>query len=128
MAWKKFPYKPRESKYHNKKLEFEGMKFDSRKELNRWHELRILQRAGEISELRRQVSFQLIPALDWEGNALQSRKGAKEWPVYYVADFAYIDKNTDKTVVEDVKGYKTPEYVIKRKLMLERYGIVIKEI
>ena len=76
--------------------------------------------AGGITDLRRQVPFTLIP----------SQKGADgkviEYPVKYIADFVYTENG--KTVVEDVKGYKTPEYIIKRKLMLQVHGIRIKEV
>ena len=110
-------------KYRNTKTVVDGETFDSRKEANRYCELRLMERAGEISELRRQVVFTLIPAQYVDGKYA-------ERPVKYVADFVYVDRSTGKTVVEDVKSDATvtPEYVIKRKLMLYRYEIQIKQV
>ncbi len=130
MAWKNHPYKPRESKYKNRKIQFDGQQFDSQKEANRWHELRILQRAGEICELRRQVEFVLIPYQKVQNPI--THDWVKERDVKYVADFVYTDKATNLTVVEDVKGYRSGEayrlFVLKRKLMLYHFGIQVKEI
>lgn len=114
---------PTLSKYRNTKTVVDGETFDSQKEANRYCELRLMQRAGEISELRRQVVFTLIPPLYEEGKCA-------ERAVKYVADFVYVDKATGKTVVEDVKSdpTRTPDYIIKRKLLLYRYGIRIKEV
>ena len=110
-------------KYRNTKTVVDGETFDSRKEANRYCELRLMERAGEISELRRQVAFTLIPAQYVDGKYA-------ERPVKYVADFVYVDRSTGKTVVEDVKSDATvtPEYVIKRKLMLYRFEIQIKQV
>lgn len=113
--------KPKVNKYQAQKCEFKGEKFDSRKELHRWLELRLLERSGEITELKRQVKFELIPAQkDEKGKCF-------ERAVTYWADFVYKDKQ-GKTVVEDTKGMCTKDYIIKRKLMLYKYGIKIKEI
>ena len=102
------------SKYGNiKTITSDGIKHDSQKEANRWCELKLLERAGKISGLQRQVKFELIPKQDCER------------AVVYVADFMYIEDN--KLVVEDVKGKRTKEYIIKRKLMLWVHGISIKE-
>lgn len=103
------------SKYNAKKVEVGGILFDSKHEAQRWQELQILQRAGVISQLKRQVRFDLVPP---QG----SERG-----VYYVADFTYLDKS-GKFVVEDAKGFKTPEYIIKRKLMLWLHKIKIREV
>lgn len=94
--------------------------YDSKKEHSRANELKLMQRAGLISNLREQVKYVLIPAQrDTAGNLL-------EWECSYYADFVY---NTDgKTVVEDTKGVRTKEYKIKRKLMLHVHGISIVEI
>lgn len=123
--------KPKTNKYQAQKCEFNGEKFDSRKELQRWLELRLLERSGEIKDLRRQVRFELIPAQrepDTEGKRGGVIKGKViEHGVNYVADFVYKDKD-GRTVVEDTKGMRTKEYVIKRKLMLYMHGIRIKEI
>lgn len=123
--------KPKANKYQAQKCEFNGEKFDSRKELQRWLELRLLERSGEIIDLRRQVKFELIPAQrepDTYGKRGGVIKGKViEHGVNYVADFVYKDKQGN-TVVEDTKGMRTKEYVIKRKLMLYFRGIRIREI
>lgn len=94
--------------------------YDSRKEHRRANELKLMQRAGLISNLRQQVKYVLIPTQrDPAGNLLEKECS-------YYADFVY-DKD-GVSVVEDTKGFRTPEYRIKRKLMLRIHGIVIKEI
>ena len=107
-------------KYHNKKVTINGETFDSKKEAARWQELLLLQRAGKISHLNRQVTYELIPSQYIDGKCV-------ERSVKYVADFMYHDKQGN-LVVEDTKGMKTPEYIIKRKLLLSVYGIRIKEV
>ena len=125
------------NKYGARKVLFDGIAFDSKKEANRWAELRILEKAGEISDLRRQVKFVLIPAQYEESNEIYKRGENKGKPkrgklleheCSYVADFVYRVTETDRTAVEDTKGFRTKDYIIKRKLMLERYGIRIKEV
>lgn len=106
-------------KYHNIKTVINGERFDSKKEAARWQELLLLQRAGKISRLNRQVTYELIPSQYIDGKCV-------ERAVKYVADFVYHDKQGN-LVVEDTKGKKTPEYVVKRKLLLYTYGIRIKE-
>ncbi len=114
------------NKYRNKKVILDGIEFDSRKEANRWWELKMMERAGEIQALQRQVKYVLIPAqYDMTGG----KKGkCLERECAYYADFVYVDNRTMNLVVEDTKGLKTDTYVIKRKLMLEKFGIRIKEI
>ena len=110
-------YVRKPSKYHNQKTKtIDGIEHDSKKEALRWMELQMLQRAGEISDLRRQVTFELIP------------KQVGERACNYIADFVYVDNKTNRTVVEDAKGVRTDVYKIKKKLMLWRYGIRIKEV
>lgn len=104
------------SKYHNRKTIIDGIPFDSAKEGQRYLELKILQRAGKIRDLSMQVEFELIP------------KQAGERACKYKADFVYHMTDTGKMVVEDVKGKRTREYIIKRKLMLWRHGIRIVEV
>lgn len=110
------------NKYHAKKVVTPEGIFDSRKEHRRWCELRLLERAGKITKLRRQVSYSLIPA-QYE----EQYKKCLERECVYKADFVYIDTETGKEVVEDTKGVRTADYKIKRKLMLYRYGIRIRE-
>lgn len=95
--------------------------YDSRKEHNRANELKMMQRAGLISNLREQVKYELIPAQYRDGKLI-------ERACAYVADFVYFDREANSLVVEDTKGFRTKEYIIKRKLMLHVHGIVIKEI
>ena len=107
------------SKYGNRKVTVDGLTFDSAKEAKRWRELCLLERAGTISALRRQVKYKLLPS---------QRVGGKvvERPVTYIADFVYTEDG--QTVVEDAKGVRTKEYIIKRKLMLYIHGIQVKEV
>lgn len=118
-------------KYRNRKMRIDGETFDSRKEGRRWRELRLLEAAGEISGLQRQVKYVLIPAQREQGTT--GKKGGYkpgkliERECAYVADFVYQTPD-GKTVVEDTKGMRTKEYIIKRKLMLFVHGIRIKEV
>lgn len=111
-----------DTKYRNRKTELDGETFDSSKEATRWAELRLMERAGEIYELRRQVPFILIPTQRDENGKLLEKQ------VKYIADFTYRDSKTHKLVVEDTKGMRTEKYTIKRKLMLYRLGIRIVEV
>lgn len=113
------------SKYHARRTGAHA----SRKEHRRAEELRLMERAGIISELREQVRYELIPAQYGEcGTDLRGRpvRVLLERPCAYVADFVYKDCRGN-VVVEDTKGVRTREYVIKRKLMLLTHGIHIKE-
>ena len=126
-------------KYGNKKVVVDGIEFDSRKEATRYWELKLLQRAGQISGLELQKEFELIPA-QYEtyarygktGKRLQDGKRCIEKSCTYKADFAYMKDG--QLVVEDTKGYRDPasagyaKFVIKRKLLLWRYGIKIIEV
>lgn len=98
------------NKFHSRKANG----YDSKREAARAAELRLLERAGKIKDLAEQVPFEVIP------------KQAGERATRYIADFTYWQDG--HFVVEDVKGVKTPEYVIKRKLMLHVHGIRIKEV
>ena len=108
-----------ESKYHARKVEAFGKTFDSKHEADRYGELLLLQRAGRISGLECQKKFELIPAQYVNGKCV-------ERACNYLADFCYTENG--HAVVEDTKGFLTKDYVIKRKLMLYRYGIQINEI
>ena len=116
------------SKYHSKKITIDGSTFDSRKEYRRFCELSLLQRAGAITDLQRQVEFELIPA-QREPDTIGVRGGVKkgktiEHKVSYIADFTY--KENGQLVVEDTKGYPTKDFIIKRKLLLWVHGIRLK--
>lgn len=115
----------RGNKYRAKKVEADGQKFDSKAEYRRWQELKLLEAAGEIKDLRRQVEYVLIPEQREPGNGKKKGK-LLERKCAYRADFVY--EKDGETVVEDTKGVKTKDYIIKRKLMLERYGIRISEV
>lgn len=110
-------------KYHNNKTELDGILFDSKKEAERYAELKMLQDYGQIHDLMLQVPFELIPTQKDENNRVIERACT------YVADFTYIDKN-GKRIVEDVKSEatKTRLYGVKRKLMLYVHGIRITEV
>lgn len=126
-------------KYGNRKVVIDGIEFDSAKEGRRYSELKLLQRAGVITDLQLQREFELIPA-QYEtferygktGKRLQDGKRCVEKSCVYKADFTYIKDG--QLVVEDVKGYRDPQsaayakFVIKRKLMLLLHGIKIAEI
>jgi hypothetical protein len=118
------------SKYGAKKVTVNGITFDSQKEYRRFRELVLLERAGRIQDLQRQVKFVLIPA-QYEPDTIGKRGGVKrgkliERECSYIADFVYTEDG--KQVVEDTKGFRTADYIIKRKLMLKEHGIRIKEI
>ena len=122
----------RKTKYNAKKTVVEGRTVDSRKEARRYIDLKEMQKAGRISNLRRQISYELIPQYR-EPDVIGPRGGHRKGKViesacYYVADFVYTDEETGEEIVEDTKGFRTAEYRIKRKLMLDRYGIRIKEV
>lgn len=116
-------------KYHSKKVDYNGIQFDSQKECQRYCELRLLEKAGEITDLELQKKYLLIPE-QREKDTVDSKGKIKkgkliERACYYLADFVY--KEGDETVVEDTKGFRTKEYLIKRKLMLHVHGIRIRE-
>lgn len=134
MAWKNYPRRQSavgiSKKYGNKKIFADGEVFDSKKEYRRWSELILLLKAGEITSLRRQVKFVLIPAQrepDLTGPRGGIRRGKLiEREVAYIADFVYTDRDGN-TIVEDCKGMRTKDYIMKRKMMLYFLGIRIKE-
>lgn len=106
------------SKYGNRKTVVDGIKFDSKGEASRWCVLRVLERAGQISDLQRQVSFELAPPVRLGGRGRPALK--------YIADFVY--QQDDQQVVEDVKGVRTPVYNLKRHLMKSVHNIEIREV
>lgn len=120
------------TKYHSQKTIVDGIIFQSKKEGRRYFELRLMEKAGKIADLQRQVKYVLIPA-QREPDKIGARGGVIKGKLIerecaYIADFVYKDLEKGELVVEDTKGFRTPEYIIKRKLMLYQYGIRIKEI
>lgn len=121
-------------KYGNKKITVNGVTFDSKKEYARYWDLTMLERAGLITDLKRQVKFVLIPAQYEEyerfspktGKRLKNGTRVVEKECSYIADFVYTQDGAQ--VVEDTKGMRTKDYIIKRKLMLYVHGIKIQEI
>ena len=124
------------NKYKNRKTRTsDGILHDSIIESQRWCELKLLERAGKIKDLKRQVEYELIPAQyetyeRYGKNGQRLKDGVKliERKVCYVADFVYVDTETGEVIVEDTKGVKTKDYIIKRKLMLQVHKIRIKQI
>lgn len=131
------------SKYRSRKVTVGGITFDSKRESKRWCELCLLQKAGKITDLDRQVKFELIPAQTrtvvtgekYKRNNLargiragdpKTKEVCLEQACVYIADFVY--RVDGRQIVEDAKGVKTEAYKIKRKLMLWVYGIQIKEV
>lgn len=126
------------SKFGNKKIFRDGEWYDSLHEYQRYRELLLLQRAGKISDLERQVPFELIPAqYEYIPTGEFFKRGERngqekvkriclEHSVVYYADFVYTEDG--KKVVEDAKGVRTKDYIIKRKLMFYIHGIKIREI
>lgn len=111
------------SKYKNKKVLFDGIEFDSKKECNRYIDLKLLERQGLIKDLRKQVGFELQPSYKKSGKTIR--------PIYYIADFVYIDVKTGKTIIEDVKSEatKTQVYKLKKKILEYKYeNLEIKEV
>lgn len=117
-------------KYNNKKTIVDGEVFDSKKEAARYRELLLLEKAMAICDLQRQVKFVLIP-VQREADAVGPRGGIRKGKLLekecaYVADFVYWENG--RMIVEDTKGFRTADYIIKRKLMLHVHGIQIREI
>lgn len=110
----------RPHKYGAKKATVDGVNFSSKREAKRWMELRMLLEGGEIKDLRRQVKIALIGRADM----IRTPTGRA---AYYVADFIYIDNRTGLEIIEDAKGYPTPEYKLKRAILAAQ-GVQIVEV
>lgn len=106
------------TKYKNQKIVVDNMTFDSKKEAKRYQELILMQKAGIITDLKRQVPFTLVPVFSLNKNRYR--------PLIYIADFVY--KENGIKVVEDTKGFRTDVYKIKKKLMAYIHQIEIKEV
>ena len=109
----------KQSKYHNKKVEYDGHTFDSVKEKAYYIKLKLMEKADEIFDLELQKEFILIETFKLNDKTYKKMS--------YYADFVYLDKNNNVHVI-DVKGYKTKEYLLKKKLMAWKYGIEIEEV
>lgn len=107
------------AKYRNVKTVVDGITFDSKKEAERYGRLKLLQRAGRISDLKLQVEFVLFPSYIENGKVIE-----RAWK--YVADFVYTENG--RQIVEDAKGKRTAEYIGKRKAMLAIHNIRIREV
>ena len=108
----------KENKYHNTKIEYNGIKFDSIKEKNRYVGLKQLEDLGIIKDLKLQVKFELQPSYQYNGETIRA--------INYYADFTY--KEDGKLIVEDTKGFRTKEYLIKKKMLLYKYDIDFREV
>lgn len=126
-----------QAKYNNKKVCVDGILFDSKDEAKRYYELMLLEKAGKVKDVKYHEEFELIPAqyetyerYGKNGKRLKDGVRLVERSAVYTADFTYIDCETGEKVVEDVKceKTKTEAYVIRRKLMYQRYKIKIKEV
>lgn len=122
------------SKYHNKPVVHDGIKFDSKQEGNYYLYLKQLQDNGEISNLRLQVPYEIIPAV-WGERTVQLKTKTKtvkysiQRPTKYLADFVYVDTKTGKEHVVDVKGKTAPlteGFRLKWKLMQAAHGITVE--
>lgn len=102
------------NKYGARKTVVDGIRFDSKREAERWCELCIMANAGDIQSLQRQVRFEILPKTD------------KYRARYYVADFVY--RRNGQLIVEDSKGARTDIYKLKRAMFYQRYGIEIREV
>ena len=125
------------NKYGNRKVIVDGITFDSRREARRYQELKMLERCGAISDLQRQVEYELIPTQREKSTRVYTKGRKKGQPiegkiiekaVTYIADFVYKDNLTGKVVVEDAKGMRTRDYILKRKMCLYLLGIRIQEV
>jgi hypothetical protein len=125
--------KQKESKYGNQKVTVFGIEFDSKREARRYLDLKAAENAGVIHDLQMQVEFELIPAqyetferYGKKGQRLKDGQRCIEKKCSYVADFTYWQDG--ERIVEDTKGHRTKDYIIKRKLMLHVHGIRIREV
>lgn len=101
------------SKYHSKKVIVDGIEFMSKKEAERYYELKLLEMAGAIKDLKLQQQFVLQPPFKKNGKTIRA--------ITYIADFTYFDLERMRNVVEDVKGYKTDVYTLKKKMFEYKY-------
>ena len=119
-----YEYRELSRKKRNKYRNNRSDGFDSEAEAKRYETLALLQRAGKIKDIRCQVHYEIIPKQEKDGHKLRASE--------YIADFVYTDVETGREIVEDVKGYRGGEsyrlFMLKKKLMLERWGIWVNEV
>ena len=121
------------NKFGNKRVTVDGIRFDSKKEAKFYLFLREAEKKGEISDLRLQVPYELIPAI-YEDQVIHLKTKDKvvtkcvQKAVYYVADFVYTETATGIQAVVDTKGYRTEVYKLKKKMMRAFKGINIIEV
>lgn len=108
------------NKYNARKTTIDGVIFDSSREAKRWQELKLLEKSGQIKDLKRQVYFVIADSVRLSGEA--RRKPA----LRYVVDFVYMEADSRKYIHEDAKGFETPESRMKRHLMMYRHGIDVR--
>lgn len=111
---------PKKHKYSAEATTLDGIKFPSKREARRWAELQLLQRGGEVRDLQRQVKY----ALRGQDGPILTPTGKQ---AHYIADFVYVDARTGFEVVEDAKGAKTPEYLLKRAILAAQ-GVKVTEV
>jgi hypothetical protein len=109
----------KKSKYSNKKVMTDGIKFDSKKEATRFKELKVLEKAGVIKDLELQKKFELQPSFKLNGKTIRA--------IHYIADFYYFDTKENKWIVEDCKGYRNEVYKLKKKMFEYKYQMEILE-
>ena len=108
------------SKYHNKKVFYGDILFDSKKECNYFYKLKLMENTGMIKDLKRQVPFELIPTYKINNRTVRKMQ--------YIADFTYITTNDNKLHIVDTKGYRTEVYKLKKKIFEYKYKMEIEEI
>ena len=107
----------KQNKYKNKKIEYDGILWDSKKEMSYYIKFKLMEKSGEISELKRQVKYELQPKYQFKGKSIRQ--------ILYIADFTY--KKNGIIHVIDVKGYRNEIYKLKKKIFEYKYGIEIEE-
>lgn len=121
------------NKYRNCKTEVDGILFDSKREARYYLYLKQLEKDGKISDLRRQVPYELVPAV-WRDEVVHLKTKDKtvrrqvQRPITYVADFVYVDASDGSTKVVDAKGLRLKDYILKKKMMLAFHGISVIEV
>lgn len=110
-----------QNKYKNQKTKIDEIIFDSKLEAKRYNELKLLLKSGLIEDLKLQPQFELQPSFKKNGKTIRA--------ITYKGDFSYIDKQTGSLVIEDTKGMKTKDYILKKKLFEYKFpNLTITEV